>query len=277
MYKNIEIVLATKHNKQIAIEKPFQEQFNANFFIPNGFDTDRFGTFTGEIERTKNPYDTVIAKATEAAVQFGFDYAIASEGSFGPHPLYFFAPCDIELISFVDKKNDLIITESEISSETNFGHIDLNKSEPYDSFLKKVKFGDHGLIVRGLEDNQVIAKGVTDFKQLETIIQSAFNTYQKIRLETDMRAMMNPTRMNVIRQVATKLVQRIKNQCKECKTPGFGQKSYIGNLPCGVCKTETELYQFVKLHCLKCEHLEIQPREDGKVYADQQYCPYCNP
>lgn len=277
MYEGIKILLATKHKKEQAIQKPFEDAFQATIVVPNNYDTDQFGTFTGEIPRSSSAYDTVIKKAKEAASRYGFDYAIANEGSFGPHPSIFFAPADVELIAFVDNKNDIVVIESEMTTETNYAHKDITTADNFADYLEKIKFGSHGLIVRSLDNNTIIAKGITQLEELNLILKSSFKKYATIRLETDMRAMMNPTRMNVINKVAEKLVKRLQQKCDRCKTPGFGKVSVKGNLLCEDCHTETELFQFKVLNCIKCHYQEYFPRPDGLEKADAKYCPYCNP
>lgn len=278
MYKDITIIVATKHKKEEVIRKPFEDAFNAVVIVPNDYDTDQFGTFTGEIPRQQSAYDTVIQKAKQAAFQYGFDYAVANEGTFGAHPTFFLGPADIELMCFVDKINDLVVVESEVTTETNFAHCDITMVDDYTDFLKKIKFGEHGLIVRSLNDHSIIAKGVTQGETLDRIIKTAFEkSITRLRLETDMRAMMNPTRMRVIQRLALKLVQRLKKKCAGCGVPGFGKLATEGKLLCKFCRMETELYQFEVHRCVKCTYQECYPRADGWEYADQQYCPYCNP
>ncbi len=150
----------------------------------------------------------------------------------------FFVPGDVELISFVDIKNEIVVVESEISTETNFSYTDIRADEEYAEFLQKMKFGSHGLIVRGMEDNSIIAKGICDYSKLKKLLKANFKKYETIRLETDMRAMMNPTRMKVIHAAAKKLVTRLKNHCKKCETPGFGKQSVRGKLLCSLCGAE---------------------------------------
>ena len=48
------------------------------------------------------------------------DLAVASEGSFGPHPTIYFVHADDEFLLFIDKKNDLEIIVRELSTVTNF-------------------------------------------------------------------------------------------------------------------------------------------------------------
>lgn len=278
MYKNKSVILATKHQKEEAIRPPFEAELGCYIHVPTQYDTDRFGTFTGEIPRKLSAYETLVQKAKEAAQQFDYRYAIASEGSFGPHPHLYFAPGDTELIAFVDLDNDLIIAEIEISTETNYGHVDIITQDGYEDFLEKAKFPSHGLIVRALDDEKkYLAKGIRDSKQLKTAIGKAFQCSNTVRLETDMRAMMNPSRMQVIKALAIKLAKRIQQHCPQCYTPGFGKISTDGNLACGACGTPTQLYQRKILSCLKCEYKVYQTRDDGLEFADPQYCPYCNP
>lgn len=277
MYNNIKIVLATKHQKEQAITHPFANAFNANIFVPNDYDTDKFGTFTGEIERSGTQYETVINKAKQALTQYDYDYAVASEGSFGPHPVMFYMPGNVELMSFIDKKRDIIVVESIMTTDTNYRHIDISQHDEYETYLEKIKFGSHGLIIKCLPDNAVLAKGIKDRGELDAIVRSSLTKHQRIRLETDMRAMMNPTRMNIIHMLATKLIQRLQHACPACDCPGFGRLSVTGNLSCEDCGTKTDLHQYKVLHCVKCNHQETQMRDDGAITAEAKYCPYCNP
>jgi hypothetical protein len=278
VYKDKQVILATKHQKEDVIRPHFERELGCGIQVPTQYDTDQFGTFTGEIPRKLSAYETLIKKATDAAQQFGYRYAIASEGSFGPHPQFYFCPGDTELMAFVDIDNDLIIAELELSTETNYGHIDISVQDDYEDFLTKAKFPSHGLIVHTLDSEKTyLEKGIRGNKQLKTAIQKAFQHSTTVRLVTDMRAMMNPLRMHVIKLLAIKLVKRIQQHFPDCHTPGFGKSSTEGSLACGSCGTPTELYQRKVLSCLKCEYKVYQARDDGLEFADQQRCPYCNP
>ncbi|HAU1683998.1 TPA: hypothetical protein JBJ33_08220 [Legionella pneumophila] len=277
-YQNQRVLLASKHQKEKAIQPPFEEKLGCTIHVPVDYDTDQFGTFTGEIPRKASAYETLIQKAKAAAQQFGYRYVISSEGSFGPHPQLYFCPADTELMAFVDLDNDLIIAEHELSTETNYGHIDISDQDDYEAFLDKAKFPSHGIIIRALDsENHFIEKGIRDRDYLKTAIKKAFEFSLRIRLETDMRAMMNPLRMNTINKLAVKLVHRIQQHCPQCHTPGFGKISAEGHLTCVSCGTPTELYHRKVLNCLKCEFKTYQARDDGLEFADQRYCPYCNP
>lgn len=278
MYKDEAVIVATKHQKEEVIRPVFEESLGCYIHVPTQYDTDQFGTFTGEISRKLLPYETLIQKASKAAHQFGYRYAISSEGSFGPHPSLYFAPGDIEMMAFIDVDSDLIVAEIEVSSNTNYGHFDITPEDDYKSFLEKSKFPSHGLIVRALDDKDAhTEKGIRDLRQLEMAINKAFQCCSIVRIETDMRAMMNPLRMQVIKTLAIKLAKRIQQHCPQCHTPGFGKVSAKGTLACSACSTQTELYQQKMLSCVKCEYKIYKQRDDGLKFADPAYCPSCNP
>lgn len=276
-YQNKEIILATQHKKEDAIRPIFEKILNCKIIVPAHYNTNQFGTFSGEIERKGSAKETCIEKARQAALKFGINFAIASEGSFGPHPKIPFVAAGIELLILIDLKNDLIISEQMISTETNYSHLDLHKGESYQDYLAKVSFPSHGIIIRALDTQRIIAKGVQAMDALERNIAMAFKESESIRLETDMRAMMNPTRMKVITQLATKLADRLISYCPACKIPGFPVLSTDGNLPCNNCKLPTSFYQRIIESCIKCDYKIFKPRADGLLEADCTYCDYCNP
>jgi hypothetical protein len=277
MYDNIKILLATKHKKEDAIRKPFSDAFGALIDVPDDYDTDKFGTFSGEVQRTLPPKDVVMKKAQDAMHHYNYDYVIASEGSFGPHPLYYFAPANIELMIFIDRIRNISVLETEISLETNHSHQDINCNDDYSDFLSKIKFGSHGLIIKSVKNDVILAKGVTQKQELELLLKKNFAIYNELRLETDMRAMMNPTRMKVIHRVAEKLVKRLQSICPSCRLPGFGKLTVCGNLKCEICDSKTELYEFKILNCIQCDYVERKERDDGLTKSQPTYCYFCNP
>jgi DnaJ-class molecular chaperone len=131
--------------------------------------------------------------------------------------------------------------------------------------------------VRELATCGIIAKGIQTEAALLEAIQQGLQQAPTVRLETDMRAHMNPTRMEVIAQLAAQLATRIATPCPACQTPGFGEKGVEGHLVCENCGTQTELYAQRVLKCIRCEHKSFWPREDGLSKASPQYCPHCNP
>ena len=276
-YAKKTFLLATQHQKELAIAPIVKQHLECNIWVPNNFNTDQFGTFTGEIKRIGSQYDALIIKAKQAAQQYDYDYVISSEGSFGPHPHYYFMPGAIEMMAFIDMKKELIIAETLVTQHTNFDHYDIIIPEAPINFLKKIKFPSHAIILRDLDSNEILSKGIRESHLLIKTIKNQLAHNTRLRIETDMRAHMNPTRMYTIRLLAEKLVQRIATHCPSCYTPGFGHITFSGHLDCEFCDTPTKLYQQKVLNCLSCDFKSYLPRDDGLQDAPQQYCPYCNP
>ncbi len=225
LYINKKILLASMHKKEISIAPAFENILKCKIVVPKNFNTDQFGTFSGEIRRDLSAYETLKKKAITAANIFNFDYVISSEGSFGPHP-YIPTICDTEMLLFYDKKLDLFITDYDFFFDTNYDQFILTKenykANDYVKWLKSVKFPSHGLILKN--QSILICKGIISLTYLEEIIDKELSENNNLILETDMRAMMNPTRMKAIKLLANKLVQKIAKLCNKCSTRGCSRK-----------------------------------------------------
>jgi ribosomal protein L37E len=276
-YKNKNILIVTKHKKEKVIAPVFTEKLNCLTIVTDNFDTDKFGTFSGEIARKDQAKETCINKAKAAAEQYNIDYAISSEGSFGPDPVVPFIPCNLEIMVFLDLKNNLTISEQLHSNEANYAHLDIDSSTLYDDFLQKIKFPSHGVMLKEMHTLQVIEKGIVERNTLDLLIQNQLKIHTSLRIETDMRAMYNPTRMKNIGILAEKLASRIIKNCPQCSNPGFGSIRPYGHLNCEWCGSKTKLYQLQQNFCEHCDYFENKPRPDAKVKAPPDYCDYCNP
>lgn len=275
-YAGQTILLASQHRKEQAIAPPFAHSLRCSLAVP-AFDTDVYGTFTGEIARVGSQYDTLLKKARDAAARFGHNLVIASEGSFGPHPHNPWVAGGVEMMVFLDVEKELTIVEQHISSVTNYAQCELQRGEDCSTFLTRVGFPEHGLVLRALPDLTVLAKGVVDHAALQQQLSQAFGHHAQVRLETDMRAHLNPTRMRCLAELASQLAQRVHACCAECGSPGFGERTVRGQLSCQVCNAPTRLYQYQVKSCLKCSHEQVLPRPDACVAADPRYCDFCNP
>ncbi len=89
MFEGRYLVIATKHNKEKVIAPILERELGVKCFVPVNLDTDALGTFTGEVERKDDPITTARKKCLLAMELENCDMAIASEGSFGPHPSIF--------------------------------------------------------------------------------------------------------------------------------------------------------------------------------------------
>ncbi len=275
-YTDTPVLLASKHHKEQAIEPVFREILACNLCVED-IDTDQFGTFTGEIPRTLSAYETCILKATYAAKEKQYAVSIASEGSFGPHPSNPFIPHAHEIMVFVDLENGWEIGEHLLTPKTNYKMMTIDKDTLLDSFLKSALFPSHALTLQSADQRDVLAKGINDIHQLQASLSDGFKQYNELFIATDMRAMMNPTRMQTIGELAEKLAIRIKNPCCGCGVPGFGFKSVSGHLPCRLCRDDTKMYRYEEWGCIQCDYKEQRPRKDHLTVADPTHCDYCNP
>jgi len=281
IYNNRVAILATMHNKEKVISPLLKEHLGINLIVPQGLNTDVFGTFTREIKRPDTQVITARLKAKKALEMYDQKIAIASEGSFTPHPLIPYIYANREIIIFLDQENDLEIIGEVFSIETNFNHQTISSLQEAEEFGKKVGFPAHGLIISF--DN--ISTGKTEFIKAitsqENLINSVEiaikNTNGKFNIETDMRAMYNPTRMKNIALTTQDLINKINSLCPRCHTPGFIINQKISGLPCELCHQPTSLIKAVIFQCQKCSFTQQQLFPNNQEFADPSLCEYCNP
>ncbi len=276
------IVLITKHAKSIAIAPVFLKKLKATV-TECVKDTDHFGTFSGEKIRAESALECA-RKKCEWAFEEGNDtveYALANEGSFGPHPLIPFIPCNHEILYFIDRKRDFHLSVSHLSEKTNYRMEAVHSLEALQTFAQKVLFPSHALILRpdNRETKSPLFKGINSQKALEEAFKESLNhsTTGTVWVETDMRALFNPSRMKVIGELAATLAERLALQCPQCKTPGWGKIRLEKGLPCSWCNAETEVIKSEIFGCTKCHYEEKMKRSDNLKETDPSNCHSCNP
>ncbi|UUV22742.1 DUF6671 family protein [Paenimyroides aestuarii] len=278
MFEGRTLLIATKHQKEKVIAPIFEKAFGVKCIVSQQFDTDVLGTFTGEVARENDPITTVIEKCRAAMSLENCDLVIASEGSFGAHPSVFFASADEEFLVLLDEKNKLEIIAREISLETNFAGAEVATERDLLEFAAKAGFPQHGLIIRKeAQDATHLVKGITDETTLLNSFKEFQQLYEKAFVETDMRAMYNPTRMRVIEKTAKKLVEKIKRNCPNCQTPGFDITEAVKGLPCELCGFSTRSTLSYIYSCKKCDYQTEEKYPHQKQLEDPMYCDFCNP
>ncbi len=278
MFQERKLIIATKHKKESVIAPILEKELGVCCFIDTAFDTDILGTFTGEIERALDPISTAREKCLRAMELNNCDLGVASEGSFGPHPSMFFVNADDEFLIFIDNKNGIEVIVRELSTSTNFNGRQIQNQRELLEFANQTEFPKHGLILRKSKDENIdIYKGITNVEVLKRTFEYLHSRYNSVYVETDMRAMYNPTRMSVIEKATQKLVQKIKSTCPQCQMPGFGITEARKGLECNLCGSPTSStlsYIYVCQHC-KFTKEEMYPNK--KTTEDPAYCDYCNP
>ena len=272
------MVIATKHGKEKVIGPMFESTFGIRCVVDNKVDTDLLGTFTGEVEREGSPLEVLRKKCEMAMELTGHDLAVASEGSFGPHPVLGFVPADEEWMLMTDRRHGWEVFVGDVSASTNFAGRMLRTETELAAFAREVGFPSHAIILRRSRyDHLHLIKGIRTWRQLRNGFRVFVREQGSAYAETDMRAMCNPTRMEVIRAVAEKLAGRIGIPCPVCETPGFGTVTVRRGLPCSACGYPTRSVLAHQLSCGKCGYSEEREYPDGKRQEDPRYCDCCNP
>ena len=278
LFQNRKLVIATMHHKEQVIQPILASNLGCICIVSKKLNTDNLGTFSGEIERLDDPVSAARKKCLLAMELTNTDIAVASEGSFGPHPSYFFINADDEFLLFIDRKNQLEIIVRELSVDTNLNGTYINNEVELKEFAEKVNFPSHGLIVRKSENELInLYKGITDWNELKEKFNILKNKFDRAYIETDMRAMFNPTRMEVIRKLTEKLVEKINSKCPKCETHGFGVTDVKLGLPCLNCSFPTKSVRAHVLSCVKCNYSIEKHFPNKKEKEDPMYCDFCNP
>lgn len=280
-YHGVAIAVATLHGKAGALAPAFAT-VGARLQLAAGVDTDALGTFSGEVPRTQSPLDTAIAKARLGMRATGLAVGIATEGSFGPDPVLGFVPLHRELIVLVDDRLGSVVVETAATHDTNFDGRTLAAGEtPTAHDLARWRFPSHALIVRPepLVGAVAIHKGLQDADALQRAIDAARRASPSghVRVETDMRAHLNPTRLGHLTALGERLVERLACLCASCGAPGFGLVDRRPGLACAGCGLPTGLARAEVHGCPACGMLAERPRADGLVAADPAHCDHCNP
>lgn len=273
------VALATQHGKADALGPPLAAV--GLEVVAVVVDTDALGTFSGEVERIASPRDTVIAKARLGMAASGLRLGLASEASFGPDPLLGFVPLHRELLAFIDDVHGQVLVLEQSSRDTNWQGASARRVDDVQALLQSSGFPEHALLVRPnrFVAGMPVAKGLRDRSGLAQAIaaMAALSDDGLARVESDMRAHMNPTRQRQLRALGLRLAERLAVPCPACGAPGFGHARSEAGLPCADCAAPTDMLLAEVHACGCCGHEERRPRPDGRVEADPGACAFCNP
>ncbi len=273
-------VLATMHRKEQAIAPLLEQELGIQLIVPPDLNTDVFGTFTRDVKRSGTQIEAARTKATKAIELTGQPLALASEGSFRPHPLLPYLVTNCEIVLLLDQSHGLELIGQVSSTETNYRHQQVESIQEAQQFAQAVGFPEHGLVVIGgdsLTEAPKIIKGITSEDQLADAVLGALRHSPKVHLETDMRALYNPSRMKVIRQATEDLLRKIAQTCPQCSWPGFDIVKRQPGLLCMLCHQPTRLTRFVVYGCQHCDYSQEALFPNGRNTADPGECEYCNP
>ncbi|MCA1992414.1 MAG: hypothetical protein LDL41_10310 [Coleofasciculus sp. S288] len=282
LFMNRVAVLATMHQKERAIAPLLEQELGIKVVVPQNFNTDVFGTFTRDIKRPSDQLQAAKLKAEKALELAGETLAIASEGTFSPHPNIPYIPCNREVVILLDPVNELEIAGEEFSIETNYSHKSVRSFEEAYRFAIEAGFPEHGMVVMvsasSLNQDEII-KGIITKEELFDAVNSALakSPDGKVHIETDMRAMYNPTRMKTIEKATQNLIKKLNQLCPSCSCPGFEIVDRKRGLHCALCNLPTAMIRSVIYQCKKCSFCQEVLFPDGLEKADPGQCAYCNP
>lgn len=271
------LAIATMHGKEAVLVPPLVRVLGVAPVVPTGFDTDAFGTFTGDIARVGTALDTARRKARAAMARCGLTTAVASEGSFGPHPGVPLLPMAAELVLLLDDELGIEVIAEDVGIETNFAGQDVTDVAAARVFAARVHFPSHQLVllVDGVPGATV--RGIGDADRLGAEVERLLRAHGRVRVQSDMRADRNPTRMRAIARAAERLAVRAGTLCTHCGWPGYGLVGTERGLPCADCGEPSSLVRVERLGCARCGTHTERPRSDGRTHCDPGECEWCNP
>lgn len=276
-YDGAAAVLATRHDKLPLIAPAF-DLLGLTIEV-EAVDTDSLGTFTGEVERTANQWNTAVAKARLGMQATGATIGIASEGAIGPSPSMPYVISATELIVLVDDELGIVVGETEVLFDIVVGSFDAAPGEPLDDHLRRAEFPEHGLIVMpSVGARSPIHKGIHDRDELDRAIADCaeVSTDGRARVMTDLRAHHCPSRRPIIAAAASRLAARLAACCPACATPGWGIVRANRGAPCSACGDEVDIVTGYVEGCQRCP-AELALPLPGRATADPARCPSCNP
>lgn len=276
-YRGTRVSLLTQHGKERVIAPLLAESLDMVVELATGFDTDSLGTFTRDIAREGGQLEAGRRKAEKGMEILGTACGLGSEGAFGPGP-YGLLPWNVELLVLVDRARGIEIVGR---AQGGAQHLHERVRTPDDlaAFATRAGFPAHGLVVRpDGEDDPRIRKGLTDWRALHAAFDEARSRSRSgvVFVESDLRAHMNPTRMEMIRMATIDLVERVKSDCPRCGAPGFWLVERIPGLRCRDCLSPTDEARAERWGCVTGDHSEVRDTSADR-FADSFRCGTCNP
>jgi hypothetical protein len=272
-------IIATMHHKELAIAPILQDALGIKVTVPQDFNSDLFGTFTRDIDRPANQIETAKIKAEKALELINADLAIASEGSFFPHPILGI-PYNREIVLLLDQKHNFTVYGEFLSTDTNFRHQTISSYEQAYDFAIQVGFPDHAIVLMPdaqTSAKEAICKGINSEALLQEYVCKLLGQSSQIHIETDMRALYNPTRMKNIAKATEDLVRKLQQFCPNCNFVNFDIVKNLKGLPCELCGIPTQVTRAHVYRCDRCDFYQEIPFPNGLQRADPMYCSYCNP
>ena len=277
-------VLATKHGKVDQIGPAMRGALEMEV-VGVAVDTDRFGTFSGEVARELSDLDCAVAKARLAMTESQAELGMASEGTIGAHPAVPLLSVDQELVVLVDDRIGHVFSGRAASMEIVAISETVDTRSDFGALAVRADLPRHAVMVRpSVPPRDPVAnvehrvfKGVCQVPDLiEAVTAScAASSLGQAEVTTDLRAHVCPSRQVVITEAASRLAVRLASRCRACRMPGWGLVDVVRGVPCGWCGRSVPL---VRTEIDGCWHCGVRlERPVSAVPADPGMCQWCNP
>ena len=278
LYQNQGVAFLTQHGKEDLVRQPLQDRLGCRLMHTQAYDTDRLGTFTGEIARHGSQLDTAREKAKIGMALTQTRIGLASEGAFGADPFGGWMPWNTELLLWVDEERQLEIKGIAQGPAQSLSRW-IETTDQLDKLASEAQFPLHHLNLRPAhEDSQYMVKGLRDKASLLQAFEQAKQASSNglVLVENDLRAFGNPTRQGVIRNALQDLLRQLTSRCPQCASPGYWITQRIPGLPCKACAHPTQLPIAQRWRCPACHH-EAEESLLTRQGADPSLCDVCNP
>lgn len=274
-YAGARVALLTQHGKELVLAPALRHGVGAFVEVAGGFDTDTLGTFTREVPRLQSQLETARKKATLAIDLSGLDIGLGSEGAFVPSP-WGIGSWNVEVVMLIDARLGIEVVGT-AQGPGRHAHGVARTLEELNDLARRADFPTHGLVVRpdGPEAPGAV-KGIRSWTMLRRVFRTARDAASDgaAFVENDLRAHVNPTRMEMIARAGTDLATRLATPCPGCGLPGFGWSESVPGMPCSECGTATDEPRADIHACVRCPHRDEHPRQGE---APPARCPWCNP
>lgn len=278
LYADQSVAFLTQHGKETLIGPLLHAQLGCRVVRAEGYDTDRLGTFSGEIPRLQSQLQTARHKARIGMDLLGMSLGLASEGAFVPDPFGGLMPWNVELLIWIDDERHLEVTGVAQGPARSLQRPVRTESE-LAQFAREAGFPEHHLMMRpeGVAHPRV-RKGLSDPDTLTRAFAACVQESPKgqVWIENDLRAFCNPTRQAMIVRAAQDLLSKLRSHCPACDLPGYAVAERQAGLPCRACGLPTALSKALVWRCHGCSHTEVKSAGTA-THADPSRCDHCNP
>jgi len=277
-FKGKRLHIVSKHRKQEYFEPAFTGRLGFICETVAAVDTDLLGTFSGEVERTLAPLECAREKYRQALPFCKDGYILASEGSFGAHPTLGWVATGEEWLVWYDIKEQFEVVVRNATLDTCFFGENITSEQQCLQFLQKVGFPKQGIILKHSRAHpQHMLKNLDTEQEVLNKVAEWLASGATPYIETDMRAMHNPTRQQHLTQVGHLMADALSSICDSCGWYGFSVTSVERGLPCGWCGNATESVLAEIYTCKKCNYSESKKFPRGIEQENPQFCNQCNP